>query len=368
MRPLTLVALGGALLVIRPLAAQDSQFGIRGLGSPGSFSSVRAWATAGAFAPFDGNSPLTDAALSDITRLTASATEFNSYRTVRDGSVSSSLRSARFPMLTVSGPIVGGLVVGGGFATYLYRSYAVDVPGSVMIRGVPEAYLDHFASDGAVSDLRLAAAWRFGPRLSIGAGFHILAGSSTLTATRSFVDSTVYQNASQTDQESYDGLGVSLSVLASPAPSLRVSAFLRSDSRLRAQVPGFPDAQNDLPTTVGGGVQWIATPEVRLAAMVTHANWSVASATGTAFNTTNWSLGGEFGRASLPIRVGVQGGQAPFGPGPTAPTQLGFTAGTGFIFSQGRGIVDLGVEHLRRSGGGITENSWIFLAGLTVRP
>ena len=38
-------------------------------------------------------------------------------------------------------------------------------------------------------------------------------------------------------------------------------------------------------TTVGGGVQWIATPEVRLAATVTHANWSVASATGTAFNT-----------------------------------------------------------------------------------
>ena len=55
----------------RPLAGQDSQFGIRGLGSPGTFMSVHAWATGGAFAPFDGTSALTDAALSDVTRLTA---------------------------------------------------------------------------------------------------------------------------------------------------------------------------------------------------------------------------------------------------------------------------------------------------------
>ena len=58
----------------------------------------------------------------------------------------------------------------------------------------------------------------------------------------------------------------------------------------------------------------------------------------------------------------------PFGPGPTAPTQFGISAGTGFTFSQGRGIVDFGIEHLRRTGGGLTENGWNLLAGLTVRP
>lgn len=368
MRLVTWAALGGAVLLVRPLAGQDSQFGIRGLGSPGTFMSVHAWATGGAFAPFDGTSALTDAALSDVTRLTASATEFSSYRTVDDGTSSSALRGSRFPMLTIAGAVTDRLVIGGGFSTYLYRSYDVEVPGSVMIRSVPESVLDHIASDGAVTDMRLAAAWRVSPKLSVGAGFHILTGSSKLTATRLFADSALYKNASQTDHESYDGIGASLSVLATPVPELRISAFLRSDSRLRAEISGFQSAENDLPTTMGAGVQWVVTPEVKLAGAVTHANWSVSGVSGGAFNTTDWSLGGEFGRSSFPVRVGVRGGQLPFGPGPGAPSQLGISAGTGFIFSQGRGIVDLGLEHLRRTGGGLTENGWNLLVGLTVRP
>lgn len=370
MRRDPMVGLAGvlALILVQPLAGQDSQFGIRGLGAPGTFLSVRAWATGGAFAPFDGTSALTDAALGDLTRLTASATEFSAYRTVNDGTNSSSLRSSRFPMLTVAGPVTGRLVIGGGFSTYLYRSYDVEVPSVVVIRGVPEAVLDHIASDGAVTDLRLSAAWRFSSRLSIGAGVHILTGSSTLTANRLFTDSATYKNASQVDQESYDGVGVSLGVLATPVPGLRVSAFLRSDNRLRAEISGFQNSENDLPTTIGGGVQWAVTPEVKLAGTLTHANWSVSGPAGGSFNTTDWSFGGEFGRSSFPVRLGARGGQLPFGPGPGAPTQLGLSAGTGFVFSQGRGIVDLGLEHLRRSGGGLTENGWVLLVGLTVRP
>lgn len=367
MRIVTLAAFG-ALLLAPSLAAQDSQFGIRGLGTPGNFSSVRAWSTGGAFAPFDGSSPLTDVAIADVTRLTASATQLDTYRSVNDGTTSSSLRSSRFPSLSLAGPVLPNLVIGGGFSTYLYRSYAVQVPGVLVIRGQPESFLDELSSDGAVTDLRVSAAWRVSSRLAIGAGFHILTGSSTLSATRLFTDSATYRNASQTDQESYDGLGVSASVLATPVPGLRLSAFVRSDNRLRAEIAGFQNAINDLPTTVGGGVQWIVTPEVKLAGTVQRANWSVSSTTGSSFNTTNWAVGGEFGRAALPIRLGLTGGQLPFGPGTTAPTQLGISAGTGFTFSQGRGIVDLGLERLRRSGGGLTENSWVLLAGLTVRP
>ena len=353
---------------LHPLAAQDSQFGIRGLGAPGTFASVRAWTTGGAFAPFDGMSALTDAALSDVTRLTASATGASVYRTVDDGTNSSALRSSRFPMMQVAGQVLDKLVVGGGFSTYLYRSYSVQVPGTISIRGVPETYLDELGSDGAVTDLRVAAAWKFSSRLSIGGGLHILTGSSNLTATRLFTDSAVYKNATQTDQESYGGFGVSLSVLATPVSGLHVSGFLQSYNHLRAEISGFQSAENELPTALGGGVQWTVTPEVRLAGTVSHANWSVSSAAGTAFNTTNWSVGGEFGRAALPLRVGVRGGQMPFGPGPTAPTQLGISAGTGFTFSQGRGILDFGVEHVRRTGGGLTESGWTLLAGLTVRP
>ncbi|PYO74762.1 MAG: hypothetical protein DMD67_13085, partial [Gemmatimonadetes bacterium] len=50
-------------------AAQDSQFGVRGLGTPGRYESVRARSTGGAFTPFDPLSPLTEAPLADLAAL-----------------------------------------------------------------------------------------------------------------------------------------------------------------------------------------------------------------------------------------------------------------------------------------------------------
>ncbi|MGH7699993.1 MAG: hypothetical protein ACREMJ_05690, partial [Gemmatimonadales bacterium] len=87
-----------------------------------------------------------------------------------------------------------------------------------------------------------------------------------------------------------------------------------------------------------------------------------------AHDTFEWSLGAEIGRPSLPLRVGVRRGRVPFGPGAEAPTELGLAAGTGFRFSGGRGIVDIGVERLEREGGGLSERVWTALVGITVRP
>src|SRR2546430_3950759 len=55
------------------LTAQDSQFGIRGLGTPGRWESVRSRSTGGAFGPFDPLSPLMEAPLADLGQLTATA-------------------------------------------------------------------------------------------------------------------------------------------------------------------------------------------------------------------------------------------------------------------------------------------------------
>src|SRR5207249_8360918 len=49
--------------------AQDSQFGIAGLGTPGRWESVRARSAGGALAFFDALSPFADAALADLGQL-----------------------------------------------------------------------------------------------------------------------------------------------------------------------------------------------------------------------------------------------------------------------------------------------------------
>src|SRR5256885_4830327 len=77
------VALLAALLSGYPairLSAQDSQYGIRGLGTPGRWESVRARSTGGAFGLFDPLSPLMEAPLADVGHLTGGAMTATSYR------------------------------------------------------------------------------------------------------------------------------------------------------------------------------------------------------------------------------------------------------------------------------------------------
>jgi len=93
-------------------------------------------------------------------------------------------------------------------------------------------------------------------------------------------------------------------------------------------------------------------------------SWSDAGG----FNTTSWSAGAEVGAGPTPFRLGVRGGQLPFGPGTAAPTEFGVTLGTGKSFSGNRALVDLGLERLVRKGGGLTETAWTVLVGLTIRP
>jgi hypothetical protein len=359
------LAVGLALANGATLAGQDSQFGIRGLGTPGRWESVRARATGGAFGPFDPLSPLVDATLADVGHLTASAMVGTSYRDAAVAGASTALRATRFPLMLLAGPVAPRLVLAGGFTTYLDKSWDVTTRDSVLLRGTMARYRDDIGSDGSVADLRFAAASRLTPRLALGGGLHLLAGSTRATAQRTF-DDTVYHAVQQTSDVRYDGFGVSGSALVGLAPGLSVALWGRSDTRLRARVLGATTAQTDLPKMAGGGVRLIPSPSARFAAAVAWRSWSHAGP--GAFNTWTWSAGAELGGGLAPIRVGVRGGQVPFGPGSTAPTEFGVAVGTVRAFSQGRALVDFALERLERKGGGLDERVWTLLIGITVRP
>ena len=368
------------LLAVYPssrLTAQDSQFGIRGLGTPGRFETVRARSTAGAFAPFDGMSTLMEAQLADVTRLTATAMGGTSYRNTDLSGTKTSLRTTRFPMLAFAEPVLGRLRIAGSYGTYLDRSWSVSLRDSVLIRGVMQPYTDQVTSDGAVADVRFAGAARLSGHFALGAGLHLLSGSTKVSARRVFDPvngDSVYQPIMQRDEVRYTGIGFSASGLVDFGPTLRIAAFARSDGRLRAWLSDVLVSQADLPRAAGGGVRWAPTPSVRFAASVVWRSWSDAATAGGggggvgSFDTFNWSAGAEVGGGYSPLRFGVRGGRLPFGPGATAPTEIGLAAGTGRAFSEGRALLDVGFEHLRRKGGGLDERVWTFLLGLTIRP
>src|SRR4029077_5273464 len=140
----------------------------------------------------------------------------------------------------------------GGFTTYLDRSWDVTLRDSALLRGTLERYTDEITSDGSIGDLRLAAASRLSRRIAVGAGVHLLAGSTRETAERRFADTT-FHGVQQLAQVQYSGVGVAGSVLLGVAPGLSVIGWARADNRLRASVADTVSAETDLPRMGGGG-------------------------------------------------------------------------------------------------------------------
>jgi hypothetical protein len=362
--PLAAVLLGAALA--GRATAQSSPFGINGLGVPGRFESARARATAGAFAPFDPLSALTDASIVGLTQVTASASGGTSYLTDEIGGERATRRTTRFPVWQLAGPAWSKVTLGAGVTTYLDRTYRVVVQDTITLGGARQAVTDVLSGDGGVTDLRFVAGRRFGS-IDVGIGFHLLGGSSRFDVRRDFADTSSYGTVEQTGEVAYRGSGYSASIIVRLGPALRVAAYGRTDTRLSTEQHTISVAKNDLPTTLGGAVQWQPSPEATVGASLTRQSWADAADSG-AFNTTNWSVGAQLGTARLPLRFGVRGGQLPFGPGLTAPREFAVAVGSGIQLSEGRGVIDLTLERLRRTGGGLTETAWTVLVGLTVRP
>ena len=346
-------------------AAQDSHFGIRGLGTPERWESVRARATGGAFAAFDAQSSVADAALAGLRRLSAYGAAFGSNRTLTLAGEDVSLRTSRVPIVVVAGPLSRSLALGGGFAGYLSRSFRVVTRDSVVIRGAQQPFTDEMTSDGGVTDVRFVTAARISKALALGGSLHLLTGSTRLNMVRRFDDSLTYRNARQIESVSYDGLGGAASVLIQPGSFLQLAGWVRADNRLRYTSVDSTGTY-DLPLAAGGALLIRPVSQIALAVSVDWREWSVVGV--NSFDTFAWSVGAELGNPARPLRLGVRRGQLPFSPGGSAPTETAFAVGTGLRFSADRGVIDFGVERLIREGAGIREAVWTVLAGVTVRP
>lgn len=384
MRPTTVLSAFAACLVLAgDLGAQSSQLGIRGLGYPNVPYSARSRAMAGSNALFDAESALNPASMAYPTELTASFSLLGDRRNVEVPGASGDVRSMRFPMFSVVGPLRRQpLAFGVSVSTYLARDFSAVFRDTVDIRGIPTETIDTLNSTGGVNDLRVAAVWRVSQRFAIGGGIHAYTGVQRMNRSRYFQD-TGYVAITESAEVSAAGVGFDLGVVRRLSSRLSVGAVVRSDGHLTVRRDSLTGTEYpvDLPISFAAGFQWRPVARLQLAGQGRWQGWGSADAdlraTGGPGSRDSWELGmgGEWIRhperpARLPLRFGLRHTTLPF---PAAaggdPAETAATLGSGFSFRDGLGALDASLERVWRSEqGGLAEQAWLFTLTASIRP
>jgi hypothetical protein len=370
-----------AALAANPLGAQSSQFGVRGLGIPLRPISVRAVGTGGSFGMFDPESSLNPASIGLVGNVFATFQTVQNWRRSVSPAGSVTGQDNRYPGIALAGPIGGTpLIAAFSVSGYTDRNFALASRDTLILRGEPVEAFDTLTSQGGLSDLRAAVAWRHSSAVQLGLALHMLTGSNRLDSRRFFGDSA-YVGARERATVSYLGFGLSAGVMARVGRSVTLSGLVRFDDKVKVERDTASLGNTDLPITVAGGLRVQVTERLLLAGSGLYRNWSVADANlvaqggiGSA-NITEWSGGVEFLRDprrpnSLPLRLGVRHGRLPF------PVQrgvdvneTGISLGTSVRFVNDRAGIDLAVERIWRKGGpSFTETATLLTVGFSIRP
>lgn len=374
-------ALLGLMIVLSPsaLGAQNSIFGIRGIGFPGRAGGVRSIALGGGSEIFDRVSVLNPALAASFGQVTVGAVSGTTFRNyTAAGTGASGLQETRFPLI----------FLGGGFgrspfsyqvsvATFAEQTFDLETADTIMVGGVPLAVEDRIIADGGVVDVRAAIGWRRSAKLAIGGAVHRLAGSSRFTATRTF-DNNEFQPFQERDGLRFSATSFSAGLLWLPNESLGFGFSARVNSSLTSELEDKSSSKVTMPVSLAGGVWLGVTPRMRLMTTARWRSWSTAqdglAGTGTqAFDTWEVGSGLEIASGSLdggkfPLRLGVRYAQLPFSPSDAQPREWNFSVGTGAPFADNRAVIDVALERFQRDGAGARERGWYLAVGFTITP
>ena len=320
MRALRL-ALAATLAAAPAAAAQDSVFGIRGLGFLDRTVSARSAGEGGGFALFDGASALNPAALAAWRGTVGWAVAAGSSHSFDAGSGPTTLSATRFPVIGFAGQIGARWVVGATVTDFLDRNWSVAQTDTVAPRGTPVVAQDETRSVGGVSDVRIAVAYR-SAAFTMGVGLHALTGNTQTTVTRTFPNDSSYHAFIQNQQTTYRGVGLSLGFLAHPFHSLVLGGSARVNGRLRASSPDSATTVG-MPVELDGGATLQVVTGLQVSGAVGYATWGAAAdalvAAGQERSRDVWSAGVglevsalHFGEGPLGLRAGYRWRQLPF--------------------------------------------------------
>ena len=371
--------LAAALVCAAPHArAQDSVFGIRGLGFLDEPLTGRSAGMGGGYAMFDGGGVTNPASIAAWTGAVGWAVGAASRRSFDTGTGAQSLTSTRFPLFGFSTSLSPRLVVGITASDYLDRNWSVEQADTVALRDSAVAVTDATTSAGGITDLRAAAAYRLSSQWAVGLGLHVLTGSSVTTVRRAFPADTSYHSFQEQSSTDYSGVGLSVGVFATPVSTVIVGASAHFNTRLKA-TGADTSTRIRMPVELAAGVYYAPLPSLILSSTVRYAAWGAAAsdlvAAGQERSRDVWSVGVglqaatlRMGGQTVPLRLGYRWRQLPFLIGGNGLNEHAFTAGLGLAGARGRATMDVAVELGSRSTGILTERFTMAVVGVSIQP
>ena len=378
MRTAAILVLALAVSVPSLSHAQNSVYGVLGIGFVGRPLGTKARGTAGGLGAVDQGSAVNPAAIAAYRSVSVTGsigTTLRSYTAL--GATAEGLKETRAPYAQLAGWIRGTPVSFAlSYSTYADRTYNLVTLDTISIGGDQIEVADRIFSDGAVVDVGGSLAARIGSWIGVGVGFHLLTGSAKAGALRQF-SNTAYLPAAEEVRLGFSGAGLSVGVLVVPSPRLTFAAAFRIDSRLETIADSVRISRVELPKTVTAGVTLFPHRVLQWATTVTYQTWSDAAgdlaaiSTVRAFDTWEVSSGIEIGGSGvskIPLRLGFRYAQLPFSPSDDQPRELAASLGSGIRFASDRARIEFSAERISRKGAGADEKAWYLTFSVTVRP
>ncbi len=372
-RALLVAALGAALPVA---AAAQGALAIQGYGYPTGQLGAGSNGLGGASAELDPASALNPAALSAATRFSVYMQYEPEFRRTSVGGASDKSRTMRFPTFMVTGGF-RRLSVSLSATTFLDRTYRNSYADSQAIGGETVPSTLFAASNGAITDARLAASWWAKETFQFGASIHALVGENRTEFGRSFPDSTGIGGVTQLSTLNYSGSAMTIGAVYFPVKGLALGGSIRRGGSIEVRQDKNVLGEAEAPDRLGLSAAWTGIPNTTIAARFERTKWSsmdaLGSATMTAFDASDVGLGVEVAGpriAGAPsyARLGLRSRGLPFGANGDQVSERSLSGGLSVPMARGRGQIDLALQRASRSAAGASEKAWLVSIGLGIRP
>ena len=371
-------AVGCAMALVASRATAQGTLSAQGFGYPPGQLSAVARSLGGATAETDGLSPINPAAMIGVRRGALYLQSESETRSIDASGNSGSTRTFRFPLFSAAVPVTSRGMIGLSFSTLLDRTWGTETRAKQLFGDDSVAYRETFRSEGAMNDVRFAGAWAVRDNVILGLGLHVYPGENRLTVAREFDDSLSFAPLRDSVNVNFSGVGVSGGLMWRPFRALTVGASGRVGGKLKLRERDSLKTSADAPSRLGAGVRYDVSG-IAVAVRADRTLWSQMAGLGTTRSTPQdtWdfglgldAVGPRIFGAELALRGGVRRRDLPFRADSQSVRETAFTLGTGAPLARGRASVDLYAEHASRSAASVdvTERSWTFGLGFTVRP